>query len=37
MDLDREKNGCVLNQLMGSQPSPIDNWISKCNTYIKKQ
>jgi hypothetical protein len=22
-----------LNQLMGSQPSPLDNWISNRNTY----
>ena len=23
-----------LNRLMGSQPSPLDNWISDDNTYI---
>jgi hypothetical protein len=25
---DRHKNVVGLNQLMGSQPSPLDNWIS---------
>ena len=31
---DRHKNVVGLNQLMGSQPSPLDNWISNGNTYI---
>ena len=26
-----------LNQLMVTQPSPLDNWISNGNTYINKQ
>jgi hypothetical protein len=26
-----------LTRLMGSQPSPLDNWISNGNTYINKQ
>jgi len=26
-----------VKQLMGSQPSPLNNWISKGNTYINKQ
>jgi len=25
------------NQLMVTQPSPLDNWISNGNTYINKQ
>ena len=31
---DRHKNVAMLNRLMGSQPSPLDNWISNGNTYI---
>ena len=27
----------VLNRLMGSQPSPLDYWISNDNTYINKR
>jgi hypothetical protein len=34
--LDRHKNVAELNQLMGSQPSLLDNWISNGNTYINK-
>jgi hypothetical protein len=34
---DRHKNVVELNQLMGSQPSPLDNWFSNSNTYINKQ
>jgi hypothetical protein len=26
-----------LNGIIGFNPSPIDNWISKGNTYINKQ
>lgn len=26
-----------LNQLMGSPPTPLDNWISNINTEINKQ
>jgi hypothetical protein len=33
---DRHKNVAGLNRLMGSQPSPLDNWISNGNTYISK-
>jgi hypothetical protein len=33
---DRHKNVVVLNQLMGSQPSPLDNWIPNDNIYISK-
>ena len=31
---DRQRNVAGLNWLMGSQPSPLDNWISNCNTDI---
>ena len=34
---DRHNNVMELNRLMGSQPSPLDNWISNVNTYINKQ
>jgi hypothetical protein len=34
---DRHKKVAGLNQLMGTQISPIDNWISNGNTYINKQ
>jgi hypothetical protein len=34
--LDRHNNVAELNQLMGSQPSLLDNWISNGNTYINK-
>jgi hypothetical protein len=33
---DKHKNVVRLNELMGSQPSPLDNWISNGNTYINK-
>jgi hypothetical protein len=33
---DRHKNVAGSNQLMGSQPSTLDNWISNSNTYIYK-
>ena len=33
---DKYKNVTVLNWLMASQPSPLDNWISNGNTYINK-
>ena len=26
----------IFNQLKGSQPTPLDNWISNSNTYINK-
>jgi hypothetical protein len=29
---DRHKNGARLNKLMGSQPSPLDNWMFNDNT-----
>jgi hypothetical protein len=32
----RHKNVVGLNWLMGSQPSPLDNWILNGNTYINK-
>jgi len=32
---DMPNNEVGLNWLMGSHPSPLDNWISKGNTYIK--
>ena len=35
--LDRHKNVAGLNRLMGSQPSPSDNWITNDNTDINKQ
>jgi hypothetical protein len=31
--LGQAQNMVGLNQLMGSQPSPLDNWISNRNTY----
>jgi hypothetical protein len=31
---DRQRNVAGLNWLMGSQPSPLDNWIFNCNTDI---
>ena len=31
---DRHKNVAMLNRLMGSQPSPLDSWMSNGNTYI---
>ena len=30
-------NVAGLNRLMGSQPSPLDNWISNGNTFINKR
>jgi hypothetical protein len=33
---DRRKNVVELNPLVGSQPPPLDNWISNGNTYINK-
>ena len=33
---DRHKNMAGLNWLMGSQPSPLNNWISNSNTWINK-
>jgi hypothetical protein len=33
---DRHKNMAELNRLMESQPLPLDNWISKGNTYTNK-
>ena len=35
--LDRHKNVAGLNRLMGSEPSPSDNWITNDNTDINKQ
>jgi hypothetical protein len=32
----RHKNMAELNRLMESQPLPLDNWISKGNTYANK-
>ena len=29
----RHKNVAGLNQLIGSKPSPLENWISNGNTY----
>jgi hypothetical protein len=34
---DRHKDVAGLNRLMGSQPSPLDNWISNSNIYINKK
>jgi hypothetical protein len=34
---DKDKGEGRLNQLMASQPSPLDNWISNVNTYINKR
>jgi len=34
---DRHKDVAGLNRLMGSHPSPHDNWISNSNTYINKK
>jgi hypothetical protein len=34
---DRHKNVRRLNWLIGSQPFPLDNWISNDNTYINKR
>jgi len=34
---DRHKNGAGLNRLMGSQLSPLDNWIAYDHTYINKR
>jgi hypothetical protein len=34
---DRHKHVAGLNRLMGSKPSPLDNWISNSNAYIKKR
>jgi hypothetical protein len=31
---DRHKDVVGLNQLMGSQPSPFDNWISNGKIFI---
>jgi len=33
---DGHKNVAGLNRLLGSQPSPLDNWISNGKTYINK-
>ena len=33
---DRHKNVARLNRLIGSQSSPLDNWISNGNKYINK-
>jgi len=37
LGLDRHKNVAGLNQLMGSQSSPVDNWISTSITDINKK
>jgi len=32
--LGQTQNVAKLNWLMGSQPSPLEKWISNCNAYI---
>jgi hypothetical protein len=34
---DRQKNAVGLNRLMGSEPSPLNNWICNGNTNINKR
>jgi hypothetical protein len=34
---ERHKNIVALIRLIGTYPSPLDNWISNSNTYINKQ
>jgi hypothetical protein len=33
---DRCKNVAGIKELMGSQPSPLDNWNTNSNTYVNK-
>ena len=37
LSCDKHKNVAVLNWLMGSQLTLLDNWISNDNTYIHKK
>jgi hypothetical protein len=36
LEVGQAQNVVGLNQLMGSEPSPLDNWISNGNKYINK-